>query len=295
MALLWGLVLGSSSLAVTPSTLLGGGRAVCVRAGRQGGWGLRMDVADDSFMVQSLSTMKTQFNQLTEQLADPEVVSDSQKLQEVSKQRAHLEKRVVKFDAYMQAKEHLREAREVLAEESDAELREMARDEARELEAALEVLYDELQILLLPTDPNDDKNVMVEIRAGAGGDEAAIWTGDLVKVYQKYADTQNWQIVPVNLQQSENGGYTLAILEIVGESVYSKLKYEAGVHRVQRVPATETQGRIHTSTATVAIMPEVSDVEVVIDAKDIQMCAEPRGLLVAAPAADRCRAWLPSS
>lgn len=230
-----------------------------------------MEIGDDSFLVKSLSGMKEKFNELTEQLADPEVTSNSARMQQISKERARLEKRVVVYDAYTSAKTQLAEARMMIQEETDQELRDMAREEMRELEAEQERLYEELQVLLLPSDPNDEKNVMLEIRAGTGGDEAAIWASDLVKVYQKYAESQSWTVSPVTLQSNEGGGYSNAVLELKGESVYSKMKYEAGVHRVQRVPATETQGRIHTSTATVAIMPEVSDVEIKIDPKDITL------------------------
>lgn len=243
---------------------------------------LAMEIEDDSFLVQSLLGMKERFNELTEQLSDPEVVGDSSRLQQVSKERARLEKRVVVYDAYHSAKTQLVEARSMLQEETDPELKEMAREEMRGLETQQQELYDALQLLLLPSDPNDEKNVMLEIRAGTGGDEAAIWAGDLVKVYQKYAESQSWTISPVTLQSNEAGGYSNAVLELKGDSVYSKMKYEAGVHRVQRVPATETQGRIHTSTATVAIMPEVSDVDVKIDPKEITLCAAPRAPLSAA-------------
>ena len=235
-----------------------------------------MEIVDDSFLVKSLTAMKQSFNELTEQLSDPAVVDDSARMQQVSKDRARLEKRVVVYDAYQSAKTQLADARAMLQEEADAELREMAREEMRGLEAEMQRLYDELQLLLLPSDPNDEKNVMLEIRAGTGGDEAAIWAGDLVKVYQKYAESQRWTISPVTLQTNEAGGYSNAVLELKGDAVYSKMKYEAGVHRVQRVPATETQGRIHTSTATVAIMPEVSDVDVKIDPKDITLYARAR-------------------
>jgi peptide chain release factor 1 len=226
---------------------------------------------NDSFLISSLSAMKEKFNECTEQLSDPQVIADSSKLQAVSKERARLEKRVVAYDEYVSAKSQIAEAKQMLIDETNPEMREMARDELKELEAATERLFSELQLLLLPTDPNDEKNVMVEIRAGAGGDEAAIWTGDLVKVYQKFAEEQRWAVGIVEMQASENGGYTSAVLELRGDSVFSKMKYEAGVHRVQRVPATETQGRVHTSTATVAIMPEVSEVEVKIDPKEITL------------------------
>ncbi len=153
----------------------------------------------------------------------------------------------------------------------DPEMREMVRDEISDLETTITNLEEELKVLLLPKDPNDEKNCMLEIRAGTGGDEASIWAGDLVDVYRKYAQTQKWNVTRLSESEGTDGGYKECILEVTGESVYSKLKFEAGVHRVQRVPATETQGRVHTSTATVAIMPEVDDVDVKIEAKDIEM------------------------
>jgi peptide chain release factor 1 len=153
----------------------------------------------------------------------------------------------------------------------DAELRELAREEVRGIEDEMGNLDERLKLLLLPSDPNDDKNVMLEIRAGTGGDEAALWAADLEKMYQKYALSQGWQAKVVSSSDSEKGGVRDVTLEVKGNSVYSKLKFEAGVHRVQRVPATETQGRIHTSTATVAIMPEVDEVTLKIDPKDISI------------------------
>jgi peptide chain release factor 1 len=147
----------------------------------------------------------------------------------------------------------------------------MAALEVDELETKLEQLETRLKILLLPSDPNDDKNIMLEIRAGAGGDEASIWAGDLVRMYSKYAETQGWRVKLVSESPADMGGFKEAILEIQGDRVYSKLKFEAGVHRVQRVPATEAQGRVHTSTATVAVMPEIDDVEVHIDPNDVEI------------------------
>ncbi|MFM6079312.1 MAG: peptide chain release factor 1, partial [Dolichospermum sp.] len=153
----------------------------------------------------------------------------------------------------------------------DPELHEMAALEVSELEEKLEYLEGRLKVLLLPRDPNDDKNIMLEIRAGTGGDEASIWAGDLLRMYSRYADTQGWKVKLVSESLGEMGGFKEVILEIQGDSVYSKLKFESGVHRVQRVPATESGGRVHTSTATIAIMPEVDEVEIHIDPKDIEM------------------------
>jgi peptide chain release factor 1 len=163
-------------------------------------------------------------------------------------------------------------ARQILKEsQSDPELHAMAAMEVEELEQKIKELEIHLKVLLLPRDPNDDKNIMLEIRAGTGGDEASIWAGDLVRMYSRYADVQGWRVKLVSESLAEMGGFKEAILEIQGDSVYSKLKFEAGVHRVQRVPVTEAGGRVHTSTATVAIMPEVDDVEIHIDPKDIEM------------------------
>jgi peptide chain release factor 1 len=163
-------------------------------------------------------------------------------------------------------------ARQVLKEAAgDRDMQEMAALEVQELEAKLENLESRLKVLLLPRDPNDDKNIMLEIRAGTGGDEASIWAGDLLRLYTRYAQTQGWQVKLVSESLAEMGGFKEVILEITGDSVYSKLKFEAGVHRVQRVPVTEAGGRVHTSTATVAVMPEVDDVEIHIDPKDIEM------------------------
>ncbi|KAI0565614.1 Peptide chain release factor RF1 Rhodoplastic [Gracilaria domingensis] len=206
------------------------------------------------------------------QLADPDVMSDSKELMRVSKARAALEPVVEAYDEWSTSTSYLEEAQEMFSEATnDPELREMAREEIGILEKRLCELEDHLKILLLPKDPNDEKNCMLELRAGTGGDEASIWAGDLVRVYMKYAATQNWTVSLVSESPGTDGGYKECILEITGDSVYSKMKYEAGVHRVQRVPATETQGRVHTSTATVAIMPEVDDVEVKIDPKDIEL------------------------
>jgi len=225
----------------------------------------------DTFVIERLSSIKSHFNELTAQLEDPEVMADIDKLLKFTKERARLEETVESFDRYTSLDQQLTEAKEMFAEVDDAEMREMAREEIRDLEGEISELDEKLKLLLLPTDPNDEKNVMVEIRAGTGGDEAAIWANDLLKLYTKYSDSQGWTTRVVSLSESEAGGCRDATIEIKGDAVYSKLKFEAGVHRVQRVPATEQQGRIHTSTATIAIMPEVDDVTVEIKAADIEM------------------------
>lgn len=190
----------------------------------------------------------------------------------LSKARAALEPIAAAYDEWTASTTGLGEARQMFSEASDdPEMREIARDEINQLEARLSSLEHTLKLMLLPKDPNDDKNCMLEVRAGTGGDEASIWAGDLVRVYTKYAAEQKWSVALVSESEGTDGGYKECILEIKGDSVYSKMKYEAGVHRVQRVPATEAQGRVHTSTATLAIMPEVDEVEVKIDMKDIEL------------------------
>lgn len=223
-------------------------------------------------MIKKLETTKNAYENLTQQLADPAVCGNAKELMRISKARASLEPVVELFEKWETTSHSLREAREMMEEATDdMELREMAREEVTQLEDTLTQVEEDLKVMLLPKDPNDEKNCMLEIRAGTGGDEATIWAGDLVDVYRKFAATQSWSVSLMSESEGAGGGYKECIMEVKGNSVYSKMKYEAGVHRVQRVPATETQGRIHTSTATVAIMPEVDDVEVEIDPKDIEM------------------------
>jgi len=219
--------------------------------------------AGSAGMIRKLESTKLTFDSLTEQLADPDVVNDSKELMRISKLRSGLEPIVESYMSWNAATRELGEAKEMFsAASNDAEMRELARDEIESLEGRLAELESTLKLLLLPKDPNDEKNCMLEIRAGTGGDEASIWAGDLVDVYIKYSQSQKWAVSVVSCSDGTDGGYKECIMKVSGSAVYSKLKYEAGVHRVQRVPATETQGRVHTSTATVAIMPEVDDVEV---------------------------------
>nr|WP_289623891.1 peptide chain release factor 1 [Desertifilum tharense] len=226
----------------------------------------------DAYLLDKLKSVEQTFEELTRRLADPDIATDPTELQRVAKARASLEEVVNTYEVWKNATEELQGARQVLKEaNNDPDLQEMAAMEVAELESQIEELENRLTILLLPRDPNDDKNIMLEIRAGTGGDEASIWAGDLVRMYSRYAETQGWQVSLVSESLADMGGFKEAILEIKGDRVYSKLKFEAGVHRVQRVPVTEAGGRVHTSTATVAIMPEVDDVEVEIDAKDIEM------------------------
>ncbi|NEO30060.1 MAG: peptide chain release factor 1 [Symploca sp. SIO3C6] len=224
------------------------------------------------YLLEKLQSVEQTFNELTRRLADPDIATNPGELQRVAKARSSLEEVVNTYDTWKIAQEELAGARQVQKEAgNDPELQEIAAAEVEELEAKLEQLERTLKILLLPRDPNDDKNIMLEIRAGTGGDEASIWAGDLVRMYSRYAEGQNWQVKLLSESPADMGGFKEAILEIQGEQVYSKLKFEAGVHRVQRVPVTEAGGRVHTSTATIAVMPEVDEVEVEIDAKDIEM------------------------
>jgi peptide chain release factor 1 len=226
----------------------------------------------ESYLLDKLQSVEQTYKELTRRLADPDVTSNPNELQRLAKSRASLEETVNTYEIWQKSQEDLIGAKQVLKESaSDPEFREMAALEVAELEEKIAALEDQLTILLLPRDPLDEKNIMLEIRAGTGGDEASIWAGDLVRLYSKYAETQNWKVSLLSESPADMGGFKEAILEIKGDNVYSKLKFEAGVHRVQRVPLTEASGRVHTSTATVAIMPEVDDVEVHIDPKDIEL------------------------
>jgi peptide chain release factor 1 len=226
----------------------------------------------EAYLLEKLKSVESTFHELTRRLADPDVATRPGELQKIAKSRASLEETVDTYDIWKKSQEDLAGARQILKEAGgDVELREMAALEVEELQGKIVELEKRLTILLLPRDPNDDKNIMLEIRAGAGGDEASIWASDLVRLYTRYAETQGWKVKLLSESLADLGGFKEAIIEIQGDNVYSKLKYEAGVHRVQRVPVTEAGGRVHTSTATVAIMPEVDDVEVKIDPKDIEL------------------------
>lgn len=226
----------------------------------------------ETYLLDKLKSVEQTFNELNRRLADPDVARDPDEMQRVAKARSSLEQVVDSYEEWKNATEELVGARQVLKESaSDPELQEIAASEVQELEAKLEQLEIRLKMLLLPRDPNDDKNIMLEIRAGTGGDEASIWAGDLVRMYSRYAEVQRWKVKLISESLAEMGGFKEAVLEIQGDQVYSKLKFEAGVHRVQRVPLTEASGRVHTSTATVAVMPEVDEVEIHIDPKDIEM------------------------
>lgn len=209
-----------------------------------------------------LEGLQDRFEEITGLLADPDVISDQNQFRELSQEYGQLEPVTQAFSAYNQCVEDLETASEML-KESDPELKEMAQEEIGELKTRIEELEGELQLHLLPKDPNDNSNVFLEIRAGTGGDEAAIFAGDLYKLYSRYAEQQRWQIEVLNENAGEHGGYKEIICRIIGHGAYSRLKFESGAHRVQRVPETESQGRIHTSAATVAILPEADELEAV--------------------------------
>ena len=226
----------------------------------------------EAYLLDKLKSVEQTFYELTQRLADPDVARDPGEFQRIAKARASLEETVETYDDWKKAQQDLKEARQISKDSGgDPELKELANLEIAELDERSDSLEARLKVLLLPRDPNDDKNIMLEVRAGTGGDEASIWAGDLVRMYTRYAEEQHWRVKLLSMSLAEAGGVKEAILEIQGDQVYSKLKFEAGVHRVQRVPVTEAGGRIHTSTATVAIMPEVDAVEVEIDPKDIEM------------------------
>jgi len=213
-----------------------------------------MALLDDA-MKTRLDGIRRSYQALTERLADPDVIGDSNLLRQVMKDRSQSEEVVLVYDDYCRLDEELEGAQELFQDAGDdAEMREMARSEMKEIEVQLEELEAKIKILLLPKDPNDDRNCMLEIRAGTGGSEANLFAGDLLDVYRKFMSNEGYSVKMMDSSAGDDGGYKNVVLEVKGDSVYSKLKWEAGVHRVQRVPATETQGRVHTSTATVAIM-----------------------------------------
>jgi peptide chain release factor 1 len=221
-------------------------------------------------LIEKLQDIERTYEHLGEQLSDPEVLSNSNRLRDISKKRAALEETIETFHRWQSASQELSDCEELIRETQDPGEREFFGGEIDRLRAELPQLEDKLQLLLLPRDPNDDKDIMLEIRGSAGGDEANLFAADLMRMYMRYADTMGWRTEIASVSESELGGVSEVVIAIRGDSVYRYLKYESGVHRVQRVPVTESQGRIHTSTATVAVMPEVEDVEIVIRPEDIE-------------------------
>ena len=224
----------------------------------------------DKVMAQ-LEGLVAHYEELQEMMADPEVINDTKRYMEISKEEADMREVVQKYRKYKSDIKEIDDNKEIISTESDNDLVEMAKEENSELEKEVAELEDEIKILMLPKDPNDDKDIIMEIRGAAGGDEASLFAGDLLRMYEKYAETQGWKVSLIDSEPTEVGGYKHVAVMITGDKVYSKLKYENGAHRVQRVPVTESQGRVHTSTATVAVMPEYEQVDIDLDPKDIRV------------------------
>ena len=222
-------------------------------------------------MLDKILQIESKYIELGQILSDPEVIQDYNRFKTLSKQRKAMEETVETYHAWKDADTAVKDAQELLKNESDESMRQFLHDEISANENKMEELKEKMKVLLLPRDPMDDKDIMLEIRGSAGGDEANIFAGDLMRMYLRYADKQGWQTQILSKTDCEAGGVSEVIISIKGDSIYSKLKYESGVHRVQRVPATESQGRVHTSTATVAVMPEVDDVEVELNMNDIEI------------------------
>ena len=225
----------------------------------------------DRKLFEKLVQIESRYEEMTQQLSSPEILADSARYQKLAKTHAEMAAMVAKYREWKEIDKGLQGAKELLAESDDPEMKQMARDEERALEPRRETVERELKFLLLPKDPNDDKNVIVEIRAGTGGDEASLFAGELFRMYSRYAESQGWKVEVLESSPSPIGGVKEIVAAINGQKVYSKLKYESGVHRVQRVPATEQQGRIHTSAATVAVLPEADEIDIKIEPKDLRI------------------------
>ena len=221
-------------------------------------------------MLEKFDELELRFEELTLQLADPEVISDRHRLEEIARERSNLGEIVELYRKYQQSSSDLEEAR-ILSNDSDAEISELAHEEKNRLEEEIEELDQALKFALLPKDPADERNVIVEIRSGTGGDEAGLFAADLFRMYQRYAERRTWKVEILNTSSAHSGGFKEITFELNGHGAYSRLKYESGVHRVQRVPETESQGRIHTSTATVAVLPEVDEIDIDIDWNEVRI------------------------
>jgi peptide chain release factor 1 len=226
---------------------------------------------EEQTMFERLDQIEAKYEELTKALASPEIIHDSAKYQKTAKAHSELSEIVEKYREYKDLKRGIQESRVIIAEESDAELREYAQEELGRLEERLTKVEEELKVLLVPKDPNDEKNVVLEIRAGTGGDEATLFAAEIFRMYNRYAEGQRWKVEVLSTSESGVGGLKEVIAIIEGRGVYSRMKYESGVHRVQRVPQTEQQGRVHTSAVTVAVLPEAEDVDIKIEAKDLRI------------------------
>lgn len=221
-------------------------------------------------MVDKLEEIKNRFDEVEQLLVQPDTISDMKKYSRLNKEYKGLEKIVQKYEEYRNVLSNLESAKNVIATEKDREFREMAKSEVEELNPQRDRIEEELKQMLIPKDPNDSKDIILEIRAGTGGDEAAIFAGDLFRMYQRFAEQMGWKLSIMDLQEGSSGGYKEIVSSVSGEDVYGQMKYESGVHRVQRVPSTETQGRVHTSAASVAVLPEMDEVEVEVDMNDVR-------------------------
>lgn len=221
-------------------------------------------------MIEQLEALKRRFHEIAQQLSNPDMGAHTKEYAALSKEYKKLGKKVEVYDTYSKVVEEIDDLKALISIEEEAEMKQMAKEELGALARKKDELEEELKLLLLPEDPDEDKNCMLEIRAGAGGDEAAIWAGDLFRMYQRFGEKQKWKMEVLDYAEGSSGGYKEVIVKVGGKKAYAQLRYESGVHRVQRVPATETQGRIHTSTASIAVLPEADEVEVAIDMKDVQ-------------------------
>ncbi len=226
-------------------------------------------MADNSILGR-LDGLKLKFEEIGQQMTDPEVIADMKKFVSLNKEYKELKPIIETADRYKTAANNLQEAKFILANEKDEDLREMARDEVAETEPLIERLEEEIKLLLIPKDPQDEKNAIVEIRGGTGGDEAAIFAGDLMRMYTKFIENKGWKYEVTNMSEGSSGGFKEVVMKVTGENVYGTLKYESGVHRVQRVPQTETQGRVHTSAASVAVLPEAEEFDIELNMNDIR-------------------------
>ena len=224
----------------------------------------------DNAILNRLDGLKIKFEEMGQQMTDPEVIADMKRFVQLNKEYRELEPLVAAADKFKKTLANLADAKDILANEKDEDMREMAREEVAALEPLAEQLEAEIKLLLIPKDPQDAKNAIVEIRGGTGGDEAALFAGDLLRMYMKYVESKGWRYEINSFSEGTAGGYKEVVMKVTGDGVYGTLKYESGVHRVQRVPATETQGRIHTSAATVAVLPEADEFDVEISMNDIR-------------------------
>jgi len=221
-------------------------------------------------LLEKLEDIKIKFDNITQQISDPEIIADMKKYVKLNKEYKELEPLVDAYKRYKNIVDNILSSKEMLAEEDDPEMKEMAKEELEDLEGQIPGLEEEIKVLLIPKDPEDEKNAIVEIRAGTGGDEASIFAGELARMYMKFCETKGWKISISNTSEGTSGGYKEFVFSVEGKGVYGILKYESGVHRVQRVPQTETQGRVHTSAASVAVLPEVEEFDIDLNPADIR-------------------------